>query len=204
MTAIRGAAKDFWNENFIKALLGTIALFLIVWGLYHAFNKLTALSAADVANINSFVSIIVLIVTFWAILWYTLETKDLKELQQKQIDLSLAPVLIMLMKHENGGCKDFIKNIGKGVANNIEIDNFVFEDGVEYEFDIESRVLGPDQSLCVYVEKLPSFIAYINYFGPKIVQLKLSFENVEGDRFKSILEIANGRTRILKQEKVVV
>ena len=98
----------------------------------------------------SIINIIVLALTFIAIIWYTVETFRLRKITSDQLLYNIRPVIILELKRD--GKKDYepitkekrtqlpingivaeIKNIGEGIATNIDVEKIVVTDSVGKE-----------------------------------------------------------------------
>ena len=194
--------RKFLEEIHIPILI-VIAVMCIWFSLIVLNTSVIELlnGKAKLSDVLGYLNYFIILLTFFALVWYSLETYKLRKLQKRQIDLSLTPILTLSSKYSTDEVIDCVKNIGKGVANNVEIEKFVDSVSVVYEFDIESKVLAPNESACIYVDKRTTFVNFLNFHDEKI-NIQINFENIEGNKFKTILEIINGHTRIVKQEQI--
>jgi len=197
----------YMNTKYKEELHLLIPIILLVFLSWFSLKMLNTSviellnGRSKLSDVLGYLNYFIILFTFIALVWYSLETYKLRKLQKRQIDLSLTPVLTLSSKYSSDEIIDCVKNIGKGVANNVEIEKFVDSDSVEHEFDIELKVLAPNESACIYVNGRTTFVNFLNFHEEKI-NLQISFENIEGDKFKTILEIIGGHTRIVKQEQI--
>jgi len=70
-------------------------------------------------GIISIINIVVLALTFIAIVWYTVETFRLRKINEKQIHINIMPLVVVM----NIGNEIKLKNIGKSPALNVTIDS---------------------------------------------------------------------------------
>ncbi len=188
--------------NFIKALVALAVLVFLCLALINQFGPVTKTND-DFSIVLSMVSMLVLGGTFFAIFWNTLETKSLKELQMKQINLSLKPILIIFKKHHpNHGDVDTIKNIGLGVANNIKFEELQDSGGFKHQFNTK-KLLAPQEEyrveMSVLGSMLPPIFSFINLFRNEKIVLKVDFEDIDGMPYRTNLEIDKGEIRIINQ-----
>lgn len=192
-------------SNPLKASLiygGSLTFLLIILTFGLVIDRIFDLQNTPIPVIE-FSNIFVLFITFGAIIWYTLETKDLKDLQKKQIKISITPTLILFKRHEPiFGDIDILKNIGRGVAKDIKIDDFVDDDHVRFIFDVE-KVLGPGQEIRVMNKRIvnsseldgvSSFIGYIRF---REVVFNISFTDIDNGSYNQSLEISKNKVNLM-------
>lgn len=85
----------------------------------------------------------VLLATFFAIIWYSFETRGLRMATKRSNELSQEPVLII--DYDLRRQKFIIENVGKGVAFNIEVEPIKTKDGTfSFYFDSPYSILKID------------------------------------------------------------
>ena len=89
---------------------------------------LVSLFVKDAFSFSNFI----LLVTFFAILWYSFEARELKNVTQKQLE----PILFLYSDRRDG--KILLTNVGKSPASNIHIDPIVIG-----RFCFEFNILRP-------------------------------------------------------------
>lgn len=85
----------------------------------------------------SAMSTLALILTFGAILWYSYETQKLKRIAYQQLQIQVAPILIIYFR-ENPS-RITVRNIGNGPALNVEFEKIFFplSEGQKTEFTLK-------------------------------------------------------------------
>jgi len=158
----------------------------------------------DKDNIGDILTIIVLWITAVAIFKYTRETRDLKDVSQKQLkqnrakdDIEIAPVIDVNIDVTNSKMVT-VKNNGKGVAKNIRLKFKIKE--FNHDVFISTLRAGGEYDLeIIYQDELYSKIGELDD-GDKI-NITGSFEDYLDRKFILIIEgYGNGKTEI-KTEK---
>lgn len=189
------------DSNFVDAVIAFVALILISFLVIEHFGP-SIKDNNDFAVVLTLVSILVLAATFFAIFWNTLETRSLKKLQGLQIELELKPIIVILIKKEIGKyvC-DIIKNVGKGVANNLKINDFIDDNGDIYKF-YAAELLEPGQEAEIKVKKVGDDLktyTLSNITSGREIRMGVWFESVDATLYKSVLLLTYETTRILEQ-----
>ena len=184
-----------------KVINSLIIIFLILLDsslLLFLYNQIFILfSFRDTGILNSFI----LFITFLALCWYALETKRIREIEQKPIiDLYYRP---RTPKHQK--CLK-LRNSGKGTAYNIRVQKIEAEDGsreFEFYFDDPNLVLMPDREQILWVQSkdnrnngtsyqikeqaLDNFLSYIkeqSILKKTKIKIIVSYENYLQKRFE--------------------
>jgi len=164
--------------------------------------------------IISWLNFIVLTATLFFIAKYTVITKDLNKISQKQLDelikqkrLSIIPILYpQLLQH---GIKFAMQltNIGNGVAVNIHIDKVNYlsnEEDTYYEFE-DVAMLSPNE---------PTLLPYASYFLGRIqhpdegllqlgihaladVQLCITFQDLNRESYEEIFQMGKSGAKFI-------
>jgi len=101
--------------KFIKINWALLLVFVILFVVCLANKKHLAISSS---------SDLILFITFVALLWYTYETRKTRLNSEKQIELSLTPVISLeLIENQAAGYNFKLKNVGLGLAQAIKITN---------------------------------------------------------------------------------
>jgi len=164
----------------------------------------------------SIINIIVLALTFIAIIWYTVETFRLRKITSDQLLYNIRPVIILELKRD--GKKDYepitkekrtqlpingivaeIKNIGEGIATNIDVEKIVVTDSVGKEIFIVTGEIMPlaraeKEEVGFYVICEHQFEA--EYVKQKIFNgefrndgmIKIYYDDLQGNRFYTLMK----------------
>lgn len=116
---------------FVLASSATILSFLDYYNCCNFRNKIGIINSSS--NLIDFLTLIILLLTFLAIAWYTDETKKLREETQKRTEYEFRPFFIF----EIDGKRVLIRNIGKGLA----YDYNVYGDDEKMVLDNKSKIL---------------------------------------------------------------
>lgn len=100
--------KIIYNNTFITSVVGGLAYFLVVLFIEDIYNE-----TFKSLNLNNFI----LLGTLIAIVWYSLETRLLKNATNVANTIQSEPLLVLQYEGENL----YIINYGKGPAFNIEM-----------------------------------------------------------------------------------
>lgn len=155
-------------------------------------------------NIIGVINIVVLFLTFIVIIWYSWETRQLRKVTQKQLELNILPILSV----EQITDKLIIKNIGKSPALNVAIDSikdrpypdlsekgkygFSFGDpipsiNVEEKKLLEIKVIPPSTG-----HQNPNIATFLNpanqYFSGEY-EMKINYEDINHKAIYSIFKI---------------
>ncbi|MBW2045611.1 MAG: hypothetical protein JRI96_12130 [Deltaproteobacteria bacterium] len=102
-------------SKFIKTNWALLLILILIVSVCLVNKKyLTISSSSD----------LILFITFLALLWYTYETRKTRLNSEKQIELSLTPVISLeLIENQAAGYNFKLKNVGPGLARDIKITN---------------------------------------------------------------------------------
>ena len=198
---IKYCLKRTWR-GFKFASPAIISVFLLVILVIVSWQVLgftvVELVSGRVALSNglSFLSYFAILFTFIAILWNTLETGKLKEIQKKQIRMQIKPVLIFRYR---GNGNLFIENIGNGVAKNIHINCINLVSSLAKGFlvcNVDEDVLKKDQECEVNIEpafKTRSFerVPFRWEYFEKGTTFLIEYEDIEGTKYETKIGIAS-------------
>lgn len=152
--------------------------------------------------------ILVQIFIFFAILWYSLETRIVKQSTIAQNDIIKRPVIDLYFRPPKEGIDHkyyfALRNIGKGVAYNVEV-NPIFTGKYEYRFYIKqaNSILAPNGdekalSLVSYERgggmsmlDINNFIIDINKPDELFTIFLIKYKNIENKLFYSLFKFYN-------------
>ncbi len=146
--------------------------------------------------IAGFLSIFVLILTFFVIILYTKETHELKNLQKKQIELSIKPILNVFI---NPGRILYIENLTENFTKNINIEEIKTKDNT-YRLSIDPNYISKSHTgkpiTILRNEKdkisLGSFLADISTDLPEHeISIVITHEDIENSEHKTTFIIYN-------------
>ena len=137
-----------------------------------------------------------------AIVWYSIETRRLANLTQKQIKINIRPLICII--NTDGQIK--LKNIGKSAALNIAIDKVVNRQsrdsqGQIYDFEFSKRtVLAPRECCTLEITSHlingthtnPNTSPFLSSNNPNFIgsyELKINYTDIENDKWQSIFEV---------------
>ncbi|MBI4722661.1 MAG: hypothetical protein HY769_06665 [Candidatus Stahlbacteria bacterium] len=138
------------------------------------------------------------IVTAGIILWYTIETYRLRRQSVLQTEIQIRPLLIIILK------EDFtIKNIGNGIALNVEIEDIVIDMNEPHKFSFDKinaisqneeiglprvRVFKDDQKVPAdSFQLLPFVVGLYPRYASRNYEFRLRYENINGEKYQSIV-----------------
>ncbi|MBL7130092.1 MAG: hypothetical protein ISS45_01585 [Candidatus Omnitrophica bacterium] len=137
-----------------------------------------------------------------AIVWYSIETRRLANLTQKQIKINIRPLICII--NIDGQIK--LKNIGKSAALNIAIDKVINRQsrdskGQIYNFEFDKRTVLAPQEDCI-LEITPHLIKgtltdpnvspFLAPNNPNFIgryKLKINYTDIEDEKWQSIFEV---------------
>lgn len=152
--------------------------------------------------------VLVQIFIFFAILWYSLETRIVKQSMITQNNIEKRPIIDLYFRPPKNRIDDkyhfALRNIGKGVAYNIEI-NPIFTKEYEYRFYIKeaNSILAPNGdekplSLVSYKNEGGMIMFNINNFITNISEQKkqfavflIKYKNIENESSYSLFKFYN-------------
>jgi len=153
------------------------------------------LKGLNMANLIQFFILI-------AIVWYSIQTRRLANLTQKQIKINIRPLICIV--NINGQIK--LKNIGKNAALNIAIDNVVNRQsrdsrGQIYNFEFDKKtVLAPQEDCTLEItphlvkgtHTNPNVAPFLSPNNPNFLgsyKLKINYTDIENEKWQGIFEI---------------
>jgi len=148
---------------------------------------------------------IILFLTFLAISWYSFETRDLKELQKKQIELSIKPILNVFINHQK---ILYVENVTENFTKNINIKEIETKDNT-YNFTIEPNYISkPHLGTPIKILKngkdqinLNDFLTDISVGAPENeISTIITYEDIENYEHKAKFIIYNLDN--IKQSKI--
>lgn len=202
-----------WLHTEHPFLISFVILFLIIFVSWQTFSLTFIDVFENKIKINdalSLLSYFILSFTFIAILWYTLETRVLKKLQHKQINLNLRPLIIADVFGDTNK-KMVIKNVGAGAAINIKVscqNNFFKNlEGIKQEFEfvnyeniitkdqiseieINYRAFSPYSEVAIDWKSIP--FEY-SYFKDKSNLIIIEYEDIEKNIYRSEIVVSEKR-----------
>jgi len=178
-------------------------------------------------------NLILLTLTFGAVVWYCYETQRLRQITAESLELQLRPYVTFCIKdtydsdRTKPGQRIYIKNVGQGMAKNVNIvsDNFVYHYGLEYgkkedggpyyakKFDLIPS-LTPTEEMEIFVFKAdndkvrPQELS--SKMDPKYLRIpyepkskiKIVYENLRGIKYFTDLEVAPNVSTVLADGKI--
>ena len=167
----------------------------------------------------------VLIFTMLVIIYYTIETSKLRKSTKKQTDLLLQPLITLeheIISIEEDTEANYLVNIGKSTAINIQIDDKYIEEGKRLIFYHDDtlqvdkrkqffyRIYNRDGRLENSVN-IPDGIQLINKFNKDIVgpvdgdgrDIHISFQDIQRNNYYTIINVNEDTIKIksIKKEK---
>lgn len=133
--------KEIYNKtvgiiNKIPPLILALVVSLVIFGI--AFYKMKDLDRQN----------FILATTFFAIFWYSLETRKLKNATRFANAIQAEPMLVLKCRKEKDKDELYIKNHGKGTAFNIEVE---FLSGFfDFSFLSPPNSLGYNEEVVLY------------------------------------------------------
>lgn len=114
------AKTQYWEIILVFLLLSPFLIFGILYKGINFGDKLSNL---------------VLLITFGAIFWYSIETRGLKLSSKLNNELEQRPIINLYLKNSDNRNREHfsLRNIGKGVAYDIEVESIEL-DGFRYKF----------------------------------------------------------------------
>lgn len=185
----------------LLAIGGLAILFLCNWKY-----KIIPLS-----DLISLLTMIVLAVTAGAILWYSWETRKMRNEMIKQTELSIRPQIIAYLDEK--GEYFFIKNVGYGTAMNIMVDDLYLWEKPPYEIKIAfSRIdaIMPEEAKKLIHTPYTAgrktdwnFISNLNpQWASQTYQLNITYDNIEETKYLSIVQCGKAGIRLLENKKL--
>ncbi len=181
----------FWREaSFLEISLSLLLIIVILLGIYRGPDRLQ----------NT-----ILLITVWAVLWYTGETRRLRELTAKQIEISIQPLIVVASIGEHID----VKNIGKSPALCINIHDiaqgkyiFRFEEVLVGEIGgnvgIPFEVYNQEGSLITSSEdkyKVASqFLSPHNLQDGKSYNLVIDYDDIKEGKWRTTYAVYGKRT----------
>lgn len=167
--------------KFIRINWTLLLVFIILFFVCLANKKhLTISSSSD----------LILFITFVALLWYTYETRKTRLNSEKQVELSLTPVMSLeLIENQDAGYNFKLKNVGLGLAQAIKITNntvvcrnnaYDLKDNEEKKavpkFNIPCFLYSGEEKLLTPLQKGEQYLWIIKEPG----FIKIEYRNLEG------------------------
>lgn len=121
---------------FILAFVVSLVIFLITF-------YIMKMKDLDMQNF-------ILATTFFAIFWYSLETRKLKNATRFANAIQAEPMLVLKYRKEKDGDKLYIKNHGKGVAFNIKAEPLT--GSFDFSFLSPPNSLGYNEEAVLYLK----------------------------------------------------
>lgn len=172
---MRGFKRIAYNNTFITSVIAGIVVFLIV--LWIDLSQQTAQN-------------FILIATFAAIVWYSLETRLLKNATNIANASQTEPLLVLQYRKKENEDKLYIVNYGKGLAFNIKIE--VKNIQGFFNFSIQ------DPNPLGHMEEKVLSRGAQNTSENTETDVKICFDKIEGDerverqRVYKVLHVENG------------
>lgn len=179
MKDVKRKIKDFIYNETLGPLISTsvcgIILFLIFFVIDYFFNKEKSFSSLNIQNF-------ILLITFIAITWYSIETKLLKNATNIANAIQAEPFLVLQYRITDGKEELFIVNYGKGPAFNIgmEIENiqsffkFSLTNGNPLGY-LEKKILIPEKTVNNQDVEAAITLFFDKCEGDKIVMRKRKY-----------------------------
>lgn len=154
-------------------------------------------------KIISIINIIVLALTFIAIVWYTVETFRLRKINEKQIRINIMPLIAVV----NIGNEIKLKNIGKSPALNVTVNpikNRACGDSKEkFDFIFVEPIpfldVGQEKQICIKPKPLassglqnPNPDPFLNPSNPNFLEeypLIINCEDIENSKMQLLMNI---------------
>lgn len=192
----------FWKKNY--PLIITILLLITLW--FTAYTYITY-------KIGDWIQIGIGL----AIFWYSLETMLVRKSMVFQNELEQRPIVDIYLRNEkprdNPKKTLAIRNIGRGAAYNIDIEN-IYINNYKYKFylDETNQILAPDGdekplSIITETTKINGMVMHtINSFLNEIeysnyVFFLIKYSNIQGEQFYSVFKLYN---QIPKSEQPII
>jgi hypothetical protein len=162
---------------------------------------------------------IILTLTLFAIGWYSIETRWLRQEMAKQTELQIRPFLIL--SYDQNQCRMSAYNIGQGIARQIQIPNTELSEpgqpipvfvrwrevdhigpGRDRELDTTSFLLvdGVEQDV------LWAGTPWMANFGPSGsadgFEIPVSYANLVGTRYETTFRVRRGRVEVLRDRRI--
>ncbi len=152
----------------------------------------------SVCSVLSVVGQIALVLTLFAVVWYTTETHLLRRLQ-------IRPALLLSVDiSSNQLC---LQNVGSSAALNVQISDFKgYSKGTRRPIPVHPNwfpVLSVNDQRTL--ETLPQDrvgLAFVAIFADAPLQLLLSYEDIDGRSYRTLAEVDTKRTRIVYTRRV--
>ena len=154
------------------------------------------------------IDVIIQILIFTAILWYSLETRLVKKSMVEQNELEKRPIIDLYLRDEpsGNGTKEIfkIRNIGRGVAYNVEIEEIKSGD-FSYQFYIQqaNSILAPlndekplsmvttTKANGMIMHDVEDFKREASKKPNQFAAFLITYENIENKKFYSIFKFYN-------------
>ncbi len=150
---------------------------------------------------------IILSLTFLALVWYSWETRRMVNQIVKQNKLQLSPFLVVYFRGDGAAKKFRIRNLGRGVALNIQIKKVVLSQREriyiifnlpgtnalksEEERDLKFDILHREERISA--KMLPNLDPE---FANRDYNLKTEYEDINGDKYITILKTGKSGVKV--------